>query len=290
MVKKKTGIIILLILCLFPICKTYAQSSNAGFVPGNIWYSVDPFEEGDKIKIYTLIFNPDIRELSGTVVFFDNNVFLNKKDFIVGAKGVKDISIDWTATVGDHNILGKIENAKFLVSKGIYEDVYLAENETSKSSRTVNKKVIVIVADTTNTDTNANSIISNVNTVGSESIKNIEKTIIENTPDFIAKPIVLGASTVENFRQDAGSASENKKVDIQSQIKALDINKNDNTKITSNSKNTNTGANEFLKPFKYVELFFFTFLSFIFNNKFIFYGILIIIVFLIMRYIWHLIF
>jgi len=78
MTLKKALIFVLIINSLFGACRAYAQSSNAGFVPGNIWYSLDPFLEGDKIKIYTLIFNPDPRELSGTVVFFDNSVFLGK--------------------------------------------------------------------------------------------------------------------------------------------------------------------------------------------------------------------
>src|SRR3989338_5661631 len=70
MTLKKALIFVLIINSLFGACRAYAQSSNAGFVPGNIWYSLDPFLEGDKIKIYTLIFNPDPRELSGTVIFF----------------------------------------------------------------------------------------------------------------------------------------------------------------------------------------------------------------------------
>src|SRR3989344_4963797 len=104
---QKFWAVLILIVFLLPINKIIAQTSNAGFVPGNIWYSTDPFEEGDKIKIYTLIFNPDARELSGTVIFFDNSIFLGKKDFVAPAKGVKDISIDWTAAAGSHSILRK---------------------------------------------------------------------------------------------------------------------------------------------------------------------------------------
>ena len=115
---KKVSIVLFLIFSLFPIQKIFAQNSNTGFVPGNIWYSKDPFEEGDKIKIYTFIFNPDARELSGTVIFFDKTVLLGKKDFIILSKSANDISIDWTVTAGDHTIFGKIENAKFLISKG----------------------------------------------------------------------------------------------------------------------------------------------------------------------------
>src|ERR1035437_2096929 len=102
MFKKYILILSFLILILFPLYKISAQTSNVGFIPANIWYSKDPFEEGDKIKIYTLVFNPDSRELSGTVLFFDDTVFLGKQDFVVPAKGVKTISIDWTVIAGDH--------------------------------------------------------------------------------------------------------------------------------------------------------------------------------------------
>src|SRR5438552_250675 len=110
---RKFWAILVLLFFLMPV-GALAQS-NAGFIPSNIWYSKDPFEEGDKIKIYTLIFNPDSRQLSGTVSFFDQDNLLGKKTFTVTAKGVKDIAIDWMATVGSHKIYAKIESAQFLV-------------------------------------------------------------------------------------------------------------------------------------------------------------------------------
>ncbi len=284
---KKVAIVLLLIFVVLPT-KSHAQTSNAGFVSGNIWYSVDPFSEGDKVKIYTLIFNPDSRKLSGTVIFFDNNVFLGKKDFIAEGKGVKDVSIDWTATVGDHSIFGKIENAKFLISKEKYEDVYLTGNETSKSLRTVSKKIIVETTNPKGTNKNAESLIANAVNAGSESVKNIEKIIEEKTPDFIAKPAALTGSVIEGFRSNLGTASENKKESVQSEIKIMDSKNQKNAKTLSDPKNT--GGNTLLKPFKYAELFFFGFLSFIFNNKIIFYGISAIIIFFVLRYIWRLVF
>jgi hypothetical protein len=139
---KKAGIILFLIFSLFPTQNIFAQNKNTGFVSGNIWYSKDPFEEGDKVKIYTFVFNPDVRELSGSVIFFDKTTLLGKKDFTIPAKGADDVSIDWTVSTGDHSIFAKIENAKFLISKGNYEEVYLAENETEKSTSSVSKKIV----------------------------------------------------------------------------------------------------------------------------------------------------
>jgi len=275
---KKAGIILFLIFSflfsLLPIQRIFAQSSNTGFVSANIWYSKDPFQEGDKIKIYTLVFNPDSRELSGTVFFFDNTTLLGKNDFTVSANATKAISISWTATAGDHSIYGKIENAKFLVSKGNYEEVYLSNNETTKSSRTVSSKITSNTANTNSTSPSNNDI--------SSTVSNLENTITDKTPSFITKPIISTTNNLESFRQDANIASEKKEGEIKNQIDVLN-----NTKTAAKD---NTASNPLLKPFKYVELFLLSLSSFVLDNKIVFYAILIIFVFFILRFIWKKIF
>lgn len=263
---KKIGIILFLIFSLFPIQKIFAQSANTGFVSANIWYSKDPFAEGDKIKIYTLIFNPDTRQLSGTVDFFDNTVLLGKKDFTVAANATNVVSINWTVTAGDHTIFGQIENAKFLLSDGNYETVSLAENQTQKSSRTVSKKI------TSNAGTNSTS----------PSVADIGKIIEEKTPSFITEPLVSAVNALEEFRTNTNIVSDNKKVEVQNEIKALN-----NTVTTPKEA---VPQNSVLQPFKYVELFFLSIFSFILSNKILFYGVLAIIVFYILRFIWNLFF
>lgn len=275
MILKKIAVVLLVIFSVLPINRIYAQVSNTGFVQANIWYSKDPFEEGDKIKIYTLLFNPDSRQLSGTVNFFDNSVLLGKKNFSIAPGATNALSIDWTVTAGKHDIFGEIENAKFLLSDGSYEAVTLSQGETEKSSITVAKK-IVPVADTGEA-TNSNSINNSVSTLASS----IENTVTSSTPSFISGPIISTTSALESFRQNTANASQQKETDVKSQIKALDENK---TVLKKGSKGTteNTAPpSSLLKPFKYVELFFLTIASFILNNQIIFYAILIIIVFLI---------
>ena len=283
---KKIGVILLLIFLIGPI-KTSAQIASGGFVRGSIWYSVDPFSEGDKIKIYTVIFNPDERELSGTVIFFDNSVFLGKKDFTAPAKGVKDIFVEWTVTAGEHKIFGKIESAKFLLANGKYEEIYLAENKTEENTRTVNKKVTLKTADLSKS---LDTLINSASAAGSQSIKNIIDFIALKTPEFITKPITFTTKAMEKVRTAVGNAMRNKKAAVQAQIKTLDVNEKNNTKIPAEAKTEKINTNKFLKPFKYIELFLIAFFSFILNNKFIFYGTLIIILILIARYIWNLIF
>ena len=266
---KKVGIISLLFVCLLPANEINAQITNAGFIPGNIWYSKDPFEEGDKIKIYTLIFNPDARELSGMVNFYDKTTILGKKSFVVAGKSVKDISIDWTVDAGAHNIFAKIENAKFLISTGKYENVNLTENQTEESSRTINKKIVPKLPD----------IIGDSATDGQ--IAKVQNVILENTPDFITKPIIEAVNSLEKIRGSAGTFSRNKKEEISNQIKALN-----NEEVLPNPESNA----KLQKPLKYIEFFFLAIFSIILDNKWIFYIALALVVFFLIRFIWRRIF
>ena len=289
MIPKRVEIIILLILCLLPLYSAGAQTSNAGFIPENIWYSIDNFQEGDKVKIYTVVFNPDSRELSGTVVFFDNNVFFIKKDFVVMANSVKDVSVDWIATSGNHSVFAKIENAKFLISPGKYEEVYLAENETSKNSRFISKKPIIPTPTVTNADNtsnpnlNINSIVDTAGTIGQDSVKSIGKIIEDNTPDFISTPVTLTTNAVETFRQDTATTLKNQKTIVQKDIDKLNVDDKANLKKTGSTLTTD----DFTKPLKFTELFALALFSNIFDNKFIFYTLLILFVFLVLYYIFR---
>jgi hypothetical protein len=102
----------------------------------------------------------------------------------------------------------------------------------------------------------------------------IQKIIGVSTPDFIAKPIISIVTTIEKFRSETGSASENKKESIQTEIQAL----------------PKSGSNVLLMLFKYAELFFFSFLSTILMNEFVFYFSSVAIIFLIILFISHQIF
>lgn len=269
MILKKFGLILFLILSFLPFTKIRAQSSNVGFVPGNIWYSKDPFEEGDKIKIYTFIYNSDSKELSGTVVFFDKTTLLGKKNFTLAGKTANELSIDWTVSMGDHKIFAKIENAKFLISKDKYEEIYIADNKTEESTRTVNKK---ITSKENNSVDAENSIVN--------TILNTKNNIQDSIPDNIAVPVTSTVNKLDDLRENIKNVSDAKKEEIKKEIDTL--NKINTTKNT----NQKTNSNPLLKPFKYVELFLLSVSSMILNNKILFYGIIVLILFFSLRFIW----
>ncbi len=266
---KKLIAIFYIFIFVFSFNQQEAQAATSGFVPGDIWYSKDPFAEGDKIKIYTFIFNSDKRELRGTVNFFDKDVLLGKKEFRISGESADDVFINWTATVGSHSIYAKIENAKFLTSKGTLEDAKLEDTETKSSSRTVSKKITEGKEDASTTEN------KDVNKESSTSLDGIQNTLEENLPSFISKPLVVLTSSLEDSRVSMHTSGEEKKEEIKNDLDTL--------KSESDTKDQNI----FLKPFKYVQLFFVTIFTFITSSSIFFYIALALVIFLVFRYLWN---
>ena len=265
----KIFLFIFVFIYLFSFFNAFAQTNTrAGFLPSNIWYSKDPFEEGDTIKIYTLVFNSDKKELSGSVLFFDNETLLGKKTFNASASSVAQVSINWQVTAGDHLIFAKIENSRFLISAGKYQDVYLPENESEKSKRTVNKKIVPETPTTKSTDEKAN-------TTDNSTISNIGNVIKEKTPAFIATPVVAVATGLDAYRASTDTKIVTKASDVKKEIAVLG---------TDSSKST---KNKIEKPFKYIQLFFLTLFAYIFSHKILFYFALALVIFFTIRFIWR---
>jgi hypothetical protein len=266
MLQKKIFFVLFFLLILgIPTLRVHGATtdSNTGFIPSNIWYSIDDIKEGDKVKIYTVIFNGDSRELSGNILFFDDTTLLCKKSFVVNPKSTKDISIDWVASAGRHNIFGKIEKAKFLISPGKYEEVTLAQNETEKSTKTVEKKI-------------------SKNITGSESsltIQNIQNEITSKTPEVVKDSVIGTTNVLDKMRVSISASTDSARQDVKKDLEKLQNNEKD----TKAPKDTNY----FLKPLKYLELFLLTIASFIFGNKFTFYLLVLFIIFLIIRFIYR---
>lgn len=269
MIFKKFLLVVLLALSFLPFYQIHAETSNTGFVQSDIWYSKDPFEEGDKIKIYTLVFNPENKELSGTVIFFDKETILGQKDIKILAKSTKDISIDWTVTAGKHTIYAKINNPKFLISAGKYETALLNNNETEKDIFTVSKKIIGTESDGSESSNEQSGENSDVNT--------IMNLIQEKTPAFISKPIITITNALESFRMDTGEKTSTKHEEVKQELEEL---KQAEAEKPAEEKSKTE------KPFKNIELFALKIFSFILNNQYVFYTVLFVLVFVVLRYIW----
>ena len=105
---RKLFIYLFLILFLVPLTFTYgAETINSGLIPGQIWYSSEELTEGQTVNIHTAIWNGEKNPVTTKVEFYDKNVILGFREVVISPQELKNISIPWKITAGDHEFLLK---------------------------------------------------------------------------------------------------------------------------------------------------------------------------------------
>jgi hypothetical protein len=234
---KKTFFIILIVFC-FTTTKTLAAETqiNAGLLK-NIWYSKTDVYEGDKLKIFSGIYNQSDTSFSGTAVFYADNEEIFKDNFISKPETLVEVSGSLVASSSRISIKVKISDIKILnstASSTVSSD-YLLSSETDSSTISINKKITLEEVKNTVTEVASNIVtaIDEKAATLSDSILALKKTevttvdtsnagkIIEKenlgqingistTTSLISKVIgeVLGAETQYNEAGESGIWSQ----------------------------------------------------------------------------------
>lgn len=262
------------IFCSTTSAYAQTQISNTGFTQGNIWFSQDKLVEGDKVKIFTAIWNGGQDILSGNVIFYDKSVVLGQKDFTLQPNELKQSSIDWQVTAGDHSISAQIIDAKILVGKKD-ETILTSYSKTKVSEQFIPKNPALIKKDPiVDNAANTDTVLIQAEKAG-EFIK-------QNIPASVSEPVSKAASSVDSWRENTALSINTKKDEVKAEIKKI----NEVEKINTENKN-NEKKSVVEKPLAYVKSFFLTLGSFIFNNKIVFYGLSILILFAFIRFIYR---
>ena len=125
-------------------------------------------------------------------------------------------------------------------------------------------------------------------TPASISVSQIKKNILEKTPEFISKPVIATVEMLENFRKTNSVLAKEKKQEFNQEVILLNTPKESTTAGTSSV--ADPSKFEIQKPFAYAKLFLMTFLTLIFEQKVLFYGLLAILTAVIFRFIWRKVF
>ncbi len=257
-----------------------ATISTTGFIPGQIWYSKDSFVEGDTISIYTAVWNNNSNPLSVKVEFYDNNILLGTRDAIAAYLQLKDISISWKVTPGDHLISAKIISSS-INNSGLKQ----TPNLEYSSTQTDHKFIPVTLTTADGTPATSSILLQSQIDKATSSLNDI-------LPTSVATPVSQNVSTVDNVRSDTLSKINNAKIDTQNKIDSLNkidtsSTKSDSKKVKSKivvTKDSNNGLVDATdKPIAYIKLFFLSVLSFIFGSRIVFYLLIFLVVFFIIR-------
>lgn len=255
---------------------------NAGFVQSNIWYSKDPFYSGDKIRIYTVVFNGSPYDISGVVEFLDNGVLIGKADFLLASGGrVRDLWVDWKATEGRHTITARFAN---VISGGPNgkQGALLESAEAGKSEIVVEldplaKAALAKIEDAKAAEASART---------SAKVENVIQSVSGVIPVPVKEGVASGKTAIEEFR--IGEAYQLKLAKENKQKEIAKIKEDEAKALASGVKTvrsqTDAMINTAEKPFAYVLLALFTIGQYLFQWQIIFYGILLYILYRLIRW------
>jgi len=261
MIKKFLVIVFVLVFLL--VTQAFAES-NSGFIPGQIWYSNENLIEGQTVNVYTAVWNGEKNPMSAKVEFYDKNVILGSRDIVVNPLEIKEVFVPWKITGGDHLISAKITSSSTVIS-GKKESITLDNNTTS------NDKQFVSVSAK---DNNGNSITENkINS-------NLENMIPKNMNSSFSNIF----SSIENFRNKTHSKLVKNKENAQKEISLI---KKEVKKIESSSNKKNNIEDTIRKPVTYMRYYLLLILTFIFATAIVFYGLFLLVIFYILRFIYR---
>ena len=108
--------IFLFCLLLTPVL-VQAETVPAGVADRALWFSKEPFFEGESITIYTLLFNSSGNQLSGTLTLYDGTTTISAKTFSVMGGGASSVvAFPWRVTSGSHVFTAAITSKEFLTT------------------------------------------------------------------------------------------------------------------------------------------------------------------------------
>jgi len=263
--KKYFLLILIIVFTIINFSVSAEVITNSGFIPGQIWYSKNTLVEGETVNIHTAVWNGEKESLSVKVEFYDKNVVLGSRDVVLSPSELKDISVSWKITSGDHVISAKIISSLATVL-GKKEKVVLDRIATSNDKQFVS----VVIKNEQGEQVS-----------GTETLKNqISDAIPEGVSDYASNTF----EKVDNFREKEYTQFSTTKEDTQKEIELLKNEEKTTTEVL-NSKNNIEDTTK--KPITYIKFYLFSLLAFIFGTKIVFYGILVIIVFYILRFIYR---
>lgn len=167
---------------------------NAGLLK-NIWYSKTEVFEGDKVSIFTGIFNQSGVSFSGVASFYANDEEISKKEFISKPESLIEISGVFVASSTRTSIKVKLSDLKIVgsVSTSSSNTDILLSSETDSYTLSVSKKITLEQVKTT-----AVEVASNIVSTIDEKADSLSDTILSLKKETVTEEGLSDTSSTKN--------------------------------------------------------------------------------------------
>lgn len=232
----------------------------SGFIPKQIWYSKEKLTEGETIEIHTPVWNGESESILVKVEFYNHQILLGSREIVIRPQELKDVFISWKVTAGEHLISAKIVSSVVILGEE-KKNVSLKYIKTDPDKLEVEKEKIIV---------NENNF----------NIANQENLIGEGLlPEKVTITINESYNSVDDFRTKTSEKLVSSKEKAQEEVETIK-----NLSVSKDEAVKNRKIEEIVKkPFAYIKLFSLSVLSFIFENKIVFYGLIVLIVFFVFK-------
>lgn len=196
-----------------------AHAATAGFPPQSVWLSTTKPTQGEKVRIYAVIYNGTESKTDGTVTFLVDGKANESKALELDAGQSSVVSSIWTAAEGEHSFSARFagkgtEESAAQVSASITATVSAppsAVEQTISQAKDVGTQIastsLPIIS------TVANKVFESTEALRNAGIAYLEKESEDEAAvqgDAEHSPAVLGTTTVnqvEGFTKDSAAAA-----------------------------------------------------------------------------------
>jgi hypothetical protein len=165
---------------------------NAKILP-SIWYSTLSIDDGESIQIFSGIQNNSGFSFEGTATFYIDDTAVVSKAFSSVDGSLKELSADWIAVPGSHDIQVKIS------ALSLSADKVLSAYESDKSKISVTRKITAEVVKQAIFGT-ASSIVSGIDSLTSSLANKIESLKIGNLQNASGTSPLSSASSASKLK------------------------------------------------------------------------------------------
>lgn len=255
---------------------------NSGFVPGNLWFSKVPTAVGEKVQVYTLVWNGSTDDINGTVSFFDNDSVISKQNFVLAGDGsTKILSTVWTAGEGYHKVYAQITDSQGGPRGSKAVSVSLQYSKTVEEERFVSAPVTPQA-----TSSGVTGLVTNLaSNIVDQKVGYATGYLETNLPKPVVGTAKAIANSLESVRTVAQAWTGNEINKLKSGTATTSKDKEGKTVTDKADEKTGDAGLGVEGPFRYAALALLSVGDFVFSSRWLFYGLGLVIVFLILRFI-----
>ncbi len=244
-------------VCSFSL--VHAEVPNTlTFLPDEVWYSEEDLKDGETVGVYAGLWNGTDNLVKTKIEFYDKSTLLGSREVSIESKKLKEVSISWKVAVGEHSISAKITSPKSVID-GKSEDLKIKDSST-KSDRL---NISVVVRDDNGEEVKATEALDGIVDKAGEKVDEI-------LDEDVKEKINVGLSAIEEYRLEKGDQVKELAEEAEEKVEQIK---------SEEGQEGLTGA--------MIKMYFWKVISFVFENKTVFYIVIIVLAFCVLRAIYR---